>query len=82
MTRTMYMHTLNGKPGHWDGEQIAFADQLPHWQDEPAPVQIYAQLRTLTRHVAKSIAFRRRHKWDVPEYGWCVVATPSERGEA
>jgi hypothetical protein len=77
VTRIMYMHTVDGKPGHWDGEQIAFAHQLPHWQDEPAPVQVYAQLRTLMKHVAQSTRFRRHHNWDVPKYGWCVVKVPS-----
>jgi hypothetical protein len=69
-----YMHTINGKPGGWDGDQIVYADEMPNWLDEPMPVQAYRTLRTLARHVAATKRYRRARKFDLLSvYGWCVV---------
>jgi hypothetical protein len=76
-TRRMYMHTLDGMPAGWDGTQIVYADQMPNWQDEPVPVQVYSQLRTLTDHVRAATRYRKRSGWAVPKYGWCVVEVPA-----
>ena len=77
-TRAMFMHTLNGRPAGWDGEQVVFADVMPHWQDVPSPVHAYPELSTVKAQILASQRWRKRKGFaNDAEYGWCVVEVPA-----
>lgn len=81
-TRTMYMHTIEGKPATFtnaDG-QIVYADVRPHWLDRPTRVTLRASVRQIKRDQQRSIA--NRQSWgmkdeDGSRYGYVLVEVPS-----
>ena len=73
----MFMHTIDGRPAGFDGEQVVFATHHPHWQDRPYPVRLVASLRTIRAQQERSRSYRASagffDEWD---YGYAYVEVP------
>lgn len=83
----LYIHTVDGQPGYFDGEQIVFAERRDHWKDDyPLCVAVKSEAQIRSER-ERSIAFRRKHKFDVPAYDFVIISTVPgvikwENGEA
>lgn len=75
---TYLLHTLDGKPAYFDGEQIVYADQLPYWEDEFQTCLLRRSLMDIKFDEERSARFRARRGWKIPTYGYVVVATSTE----
>ena len=71
-----FLHTLDGRPAYFDGEQVVFSHQLPHWEDEYDATRVVASLEELLDQQAASLRYRSRKGWDVPHMGYVVVGFP------
>lgn len=65
---TKYMHTIDGKPAQWSGEQIVF----PYSRGS---VRLVDSLRLIRRHQLLTEEFRmsRRFDYDPDKYGYIRV---------
>lgn len=72
--KVWYMHTVDGRPGYFDGEQIVFANDRGTWRDDYNFCVIVASVKQIDEERAKSEAFRLKHKWDVPRYGYVILS--------
>lgn len=82
-TRTMYLHTIDGKPAFWsdfDG-QIVYADVATYTGDRTDSVAVLRHdLRQVRRDQQRSI--RNRASWGMKDhtpmqYGYCRVEVPA-----
>ena len=72
-----YLPIVAGRPAAWDGDQLAFCDDLSHWQDTPHVARLYTSLDALKAYIEKSQAFRKKARFsDIGKYGWVEVADP------
>lgn len=74
MPTTYYLHTLNGQPAFFDGDQVVFAC----FYGKAAPLA--ASRRQIAKEQRKSRAYRAAlHLEDGDRYGYRRVAAPEER---
>jgi hypothetical protein len=77
-TRRLYLHTIDGKPATFDGEQISFVTQHPDWQDRPYPARPVASLRTIKAQQARAREYRRQMGFgELGGYGYVFVEVPA-----
>jgi hypothetical protein len=63
-TPARYMHTINGRPGSYDGEQICYATRS-------SPVKLHETLRQIRRQEVMSKKFRTSKGFDnTAQYGY------------
>lgn len=72
-----YLHTIDTRPATFDGEQLVFATEHPHWQDAPTPAVPVATLAQLAREQEASRRFRAAHRWEAFDYGYAVLDVPA-----
>jgi hypothetical protein len=69
MTKTMYMHMLNGKPAFYDGCQIAYAGHGLR-----IPDHLRSSLAVIRKEHQKSYLWREKQGWaDNLHYGYSRV---------
>jgi hypothetical protein len=69
-TKKYYMHTINGKPGAFDGTQICYG-----WHRMP----LTSSLKQIKEEQKKSRAYRMKKNFDIfPDYGYLLVYLPNE----
>lgn len=75
-TRTMYMHTLDGKPAKYTGDQIAFAS---HGRYARKGIPLAASLDQIKRERKASDKWRRSQgfKTDIFTYSYVLVEVPT-----
>ena len=74
MSRCYYVHTINGRPGGFDGMQICYAGGGRGWH---APA--VRSLRQIRREQQASIRFRRatfQERAIEQKYGYVIIRTP------
>lgn len=72
-----YMHTIDGKPGFWGGDQICFASHGHQVVNELAK-----SLDQIKREQEKTREFRKKScGYDDARYGYIIVSTPGEEDE-
>lgn len=75
----LFIHTIDGKPGFFDGEQIVCALQRDHWNDDYPLVVPCRSVEQIRNERTISEAYRLRHRFDVPRYDFIVVTTGRRR---
>lgn len=69
-----YLHTLDGKPAGFAGEQICYAQDGPGWK---APLA--KDLKTIRREQKMSFKFRKEKGWDLDlRYGYVILEYSSK----
>jgi hypothetical protein len=71
----LYIHTTDGRPGYFDGDQIVVAELRDHWQDAYPLCVARTSVAQIRSDQKASKAFRERHGWNVPRYDFVIVAT-------
>lgn len=56
--KLLYIHTVDGKPGYFDGDQIVYAEQGDHWCDDYPTVTAVTNEAQIRDERQKSEAFR------------------------
>jgi len=74
MKKVLYMHTLDGRPGYFDGEQIVFAEDRETWRDDYYLCVVVESVERINDERTRSEAFRLKHKFDVPKYGYVILS--------
>lgn len=70
MKKYQYMHTINGCPGNYEGEQVCFASRN-------RPIRLAPDLKTIKKQQAASIRWRTSKGFtNTSEYGWVKVLIP------
>jgi hypothetical protein len=69
-----YLNTLDGRPAYFDGEQLVFAEQLPHWQDAYDACRCCTSVAQVELIQEATEHYRLRHGWDVLPMGYVVIA--------
>lgn len=75
MSRKLYMHTLDGKPAYFDGEQIVYAELRDHWQDDYSVCVLRTSVDQIRKDQEASRKYREKSRWDVGEYDFVIVST-------
>ena len=71
--QSFYMHTINGCPGMFDGDQICYTQGL-----NQSPNELALSLRQIRNEQQESKRYRSRSRFsDTSEYGYVRVSFPT-----
>lgn len=80
MSARFYMHTLDGRPAYFDGEQIVYANDQATWEDVSNVCVLRRSLRQIRADQRRTEQFRKRNHFSAfYRLGWVIVGT--EPGE-
>lgn len=69
-----YMHTIDGQPAFFDGEQLVYAERRDHWEDDYSVVVLCTSEEQVREEQRASIAYRKQHKWTPSRYDFVIVS--------
>lgn len=72
--KKFYLHTVGGKPGWFDGEQIVYAERRDHWQDDYNICVLATSIKQLRDEQKRSREYRESKGWYVSDYGFVIVS--------
>jgi hypothetical protein len=73
-----YLHTLDGKPAYFDGEQLVFAWQLPHWEDEYDACRCCSSVAQIESQQEAHEHYRNSYGWDLLPMGYVVIGVSAK----
>lgn len=70
----LYMHTIDGRPGYFDGHQIVLAEMHDQWRDDYPLCVVVKSERQIRSERQRSEKYRLKHKFDVPVYDFVILS--------
>jgi hypothetical protein len=74
-SESFYLHTVDGRPAYFDGEQVVFAEVHPYWEDSFETCVLRRSVDEIHADQERSARYREKRGFGrLGRYGYVVVA--------